>query len=239
MKRRFFEPRMVALVLACGATSGCVTMYQPLTSLQRPVAVDPTIQNFAGTRMLVRCTPSEYLDDYDSQVLCRTVGRLFQNQGATVDTEVPVAGRAARERDEDQRPDLIVELSSRLLNQQESVVLWILCISTSTLVPAVSEFSFAQDIRVRDASGTVLVADSLQARFTRYTGIAVWGVNWVLDLIVRPEGERLTGDIPNREFSKDLYGQITQLVLNAQMRSTVLRGFEQRATPTPPPDGVN
>src|SRR5689334_13680851 len=70
-------------------SSGCVTVYQPLVSLQRPVAVDPQLANFEGQRVLVRCIPGDYLQPNDAAQLCRNVRSLFTKQGAQVEVEVP------------------------------------------------------------------------------------------------------------------------------------------------------
>lgn len=234
--RREAIPRGVGVALAWVAlalSSGCVTVYQPLTSLQRPVVVDTEVANFPGLRLLVRCHAGDYLDTSDAQTLCRDVGTLFRNQGAQVELEVPRAGRSSRERDEGTRPDLIVDLKARLLNEEGSGVLVVLSALTWTLVPTINEFTMAQDVSIRDGTGSLLVSDSLQGRFIEYRGVGVWGVNFALDLAVRPYEEEFTGDAPKREFSRDFYGQLSQLVFNAQMRSMVLRGFEQR-TPTAP-----
>lgn len=219
--------------VAVALSSGCVTVYQPLTSLQQPVVVDPEVANFPGLRLLVRCHAGDYLDTSDAQTLCRNVGTLFRNQGAQVELEVPRAGRSGRDREEGAKPDLIVDLKARLLHEEDSAVLRVLSVFTWTLVPTIHEFTMAQDVSIRDGSGSLLVSDSLQGRFIEYMGVGVWGVNFALDLAVRPYEEEFTGDAPKREFSRDFYGQLNQLVFNARMRSLVLRGFEQR-TPAAP-----
>lgn len=219
-------------VLLWGALlSGCVTttVYQPLSSLQRPAIVDPRLANFEGMRLLVRCIPGDYLKPPDADLLCRKVGALFRNQGAGVETDVPRNGRLSRRLQEGPQPDLVVELSSRLLHKDTSGPLWALTVISLTLVPAFTEYSIAQDVSIRDASGFLLASDSLKARFIEYFGAGVWGVNWVLDTLVRPPEEELTGDAPARDFSRDFYAQLSQLAFNARVRSDVLRSFE------PPP----
>ena len=101
-----------------------------------------------------------------------------------------------------------------------------LCAFTLTLVPMMEEQSFAQDVTVRDSSGSLLASDSLQSRFIEYFGVGVWGVNWVADLLLRSEADKITGDVAQREFSNDLYSQLSQLMLNARVRSQVLHDFE-------------
>lgn len=224
------------LVLALGP--GCVTVYQPLSALQRPVIVDPQHPNFEGTRMLVRCIPNDVLPPGDAEQLCRQVGTLFRNQGAVVESEVPREGRGGRvEEPESGKPELIVDLKSRRLHENDRFWLAFLSAATFTLVPAISEHSFSQEITVRDASGSLLASDILESRFIRYSGIGVWGVNWILDLAVRNDDEDLTGDVAKRDYSRDFYGQVSQLAFNARVRARVLRNFEPAPNP-PPPTGV-
>lgn len=206
------------------AASGCVTVYQPLTGLQRPVVVDPSVGNFPGLRLLVRCPPSEHLEPLEADRLCRSVGTLFSNQGAQVELEVP-RGRSARSREGLPKPDLVMDLTTRLLHEENSALLWVASIATGTLVPAITDTSIAQDVTVRDGDGFLLAVDSLQARFVRYMGVAVWAVNGLLDLLVRSPADRVTGNAVQPQVSKDFYGQLSQLVLHAQLRSTVLGGM--------------
>ncbi len=217
-------------VLLLGALlSGCVTtVYQPLSSLQRPAIVDPRLANFEGLRLLVRCVPGDYIEARDAELLCRRVGALFRNQGAKVETDVPRNGRSSRSLEKGAQPDLVVDLSSRLLHKETSGPLWALTALSLTLIPAVTEYSVAQDVTIRDPSGFLLASDSLKARFIEYFGAGVWGVNWVLDALVRPSEEELTGEAPARDFSRDFYAQLSQLAFNARVRSDVLRSFEPR-----------
>jgi hypothetical protein len=217
------------VVLLGALLSGCgVTVYQPLSSLQRPAIVDPQIANFEDMRLLVRCVPGDYLKARDAELLCRKVGALFRNQGAKVETDVPRNGRSSRSLEEGAQPDLIVDLSSRLLHKESSGPLWALTVISFTLIPAFTEYSVAQDVTIRDTSGFLLASDSLKARFIEYFGAGIWGVNWALDALVRPSEEELTGDAPARDFSRDFYAQLSQLAFNARVRSDVLRSFEPR-----------
>src|SRR4051812_34519019 len=112
-------PGLLALL-----SSNCVTVYQPLVSLQRPVVVDPQIANFEGQRMLVRCVPGDYLQPDDAEQLCRNVRALFTNQGAHVDVEVPRAGMSARDEEGGAKADLIIDLKARRVHEENSALLW-------------------------------------------------------------------------------------------------------------------
>lgn len=209
--------------------NGCVTVYQPLTSLQKPTALKVSESNFAGQRMLIRCLPGEgaYHKAADAQQLCRKISSLFANQGAQVDIAVPQRGGAAiPERVNGARPDLVVDLQTRLLHEENPAFMWAACVMSCSLIPGYTESSFALDISIRDADGFELASDSLQGRFVEYTGAGIWAVNRTLDLTVRDESEHLTGNAANRDFSKDLYRQLNQLAFNARVRAAVLRSFE-------------
>jgi hypothetical protein len=219
------------LTIVAALVSGCVTVYQPLVSLQRPVAVDPQLANFQGQRVLVRCVSDADLAPADAMGLCLKLRSLFAVQGAEVEMQIPVEGPAAGPAPPEHRPDLTVELRSRRLHEGNSKLLWILSVATLTLVPTISEFTFAQEVTIRDRDGFVLAADSLQGRFLSYFGLGVWGVNATLDLLVRSKDEKVTGGQANREFTGDFYRQITQLAFDAHMRSLVLRGFQPGGPP--------
>ena len=220
--------RAAGQALLVGALlSGCgVTVYQPLSGLQRPAIVDPRLANFEGMRLLVRCFPGDYASVQDSDLLCRKVGTLFRNQGAQVQTDLRRSNRSPQEAF---RPDLIIELSSRLLHKESSGPLWAVTVLTLSLVPAYAEYSVAQDVTIRDASGFLLASDSLKARFIEYYGAGIWSVNWALDTLVRSPEEKLSGDAPAQDFSRDFYAQLSQLAFNARVRSDVLRSFEPPA----------
>jgi hypothetical protein len=208
--------------------SGCVTVYQPLVSLQRPAVIDPGLKNFDGLHMMVRCLPSEYTDSGDSEILCQNLRSLFANQGAEVEVEVPESDLPRREEGAT-RPDLVMELTSRQTHSENSALQWTLCYASFTLIPAVTEATFAQDVVLRDADGFLLGQESLQARMVRYFGLGYWAINGLMDLIVRPKEEQLTGSAAKNDFSRDFYGQLSQLVFHARMRQRVLRSFEPEA----------
>jgi hypothetical protein len=231
-----FHPIAPPLLALLGTVlAGCVTVYQPLVSLQRPVPIDPQLANFQGQRLLVRCLPGEYLPASDALRLCFKVRNLFAVQGAEVEVEVPVEGRSSGAGQAERKPDLSIELRSRLLHREDSKILWFLSFASFTLVPTIAEFTFAQEVTIRDSAGFVLASDSLQGRFVRYFGFGIWAVNNALDFLVRSDEEKLTGKQAEQEFTRDFYRQISQLTFDAHMRSLVLRGFQPRPGPPAQP----
>jgi hypothetical protein len=232
--------RLLLVCLLAVFAQGCVTVYQPLSALQRPVVVDPGYPNFEGTRMLVRCVPNDVLPPGDAEDLCRRVSTLFRNQGATVESEVPREGRGStRAEEENGKPELIVDLKSRRLHENDRIWLALISGLTLTLVPAISEHSFSQEVTVRDSSGSVLATDTFESRFVKYTGILVWGANWIADLAVRDDQDDMAGEQhAKNDYSRDLYGQLSQLAFNAKVRAKVLRDFAPAPTAPTKSDDV-
>jgi hypothetical protein len=212
----------VVLLAACG--SGCVTFYQPLAGLQEPVVIDPQEPNFTGLKVLVRCLPDEVIDAKGAELVCKRVKALLTIQGAVVETQVPRPGRELMGKATP--ADLVVDLRSRLLHQESSALQTILSVVTLTLLPIINEYSVAQEVKIRDPEGFLLASESLEARFEQEFGLGVFVVQSLIDLIFRSAAEKLTGDAPRRDFSRDLYGQLSQLVLDAQVRSRVLHQFD-------------
>ena len=236
--------------LALALLSGCVTVYQPMVGLQRPVAIDTSAANLNGLRLEVTCNRGEYLWEDEAEQLCTRASKLFTNQGAIVRTKVEGAENNEEEEDLLGAPrqkapkgavaplapdvDLRVDLTAREVRDERNTLMWILSFGTATLVPAMSEYTFAQDVTVRDSHGFLLAGEVWQARFIRYVGVAVWGLNWLLDKTVRNRAEQVTGDAVERDFSRDYYRQLSQLVFNAKMRWALL-GDATTLAPTPVP----
>jgi hypothetical protein len=218
-----------AMVLGLGM--GCVKVYQPVSGLNQPVVVDPKLANFQDVSLTVYCPPGDLVTANEARVLCRKVGTLFENQGAVVTTysgdrrqDDDLFGDApAGEGEGDQPPpepttDLFLELRARRVHEAHNQVSWLLCFATVTLVPAVSEFTFAQDVIVRDNTGFMLVTETLQGRIVRYTGAGTWVTHKLLDRFWRDDEDEILGDQPHADLSADYYGQLSQAVFNAKMR---------------------
>lgn len=207
-----------------------MTVYEPMSGLHRPNVIDTGIANFQDVRLAIYCPPGDMLNPSEAASLCRKVGLLFENQGALVSTSI----QDNRLRDDGATQvegaeaaavstDLVLELRAREIHESNDPLSWLLCVGTFTLVPAITEYTFAQDVVIRDGSGFVLESDTLHGRIVRRFGAGTWAVNKTLDLIWRDEHEELTGDIAKRELSNDLYQQLSQLVFNAKMRWEVLQ----------------
>lgn len=224
--------RSALAVLSLAASPGCVHVYEPLSGLHRPVIVDPQAPNFRDLHLQVVCPPGDFVDRDEARDLCDHVGKLFENQGAIVTTtdrlgspdvsvtpdDAPVGETAAAP-----RTDLVLELRARQLHYSNDPLSWVLCIATFTIVPAVTESTFAQDVTIRDGTGFLLVQDTMTGRIVRTVGVGTWFGNRVLDRLVRKKSDRLNSDAVHADLSTDLYGQLSQLVFNAKMRWEVLR----------------
>lgn len=206
-------------------SSGCVHVYQPVSGLNAPVVVDPGARNFPDLKLEVVCNQGELLNRQEATVLCQNAGTLFRNQGAQVTTRLGT-GRAytgARTEEQDERPiDLTLELTSREVHTFNDPLMWTLCVLSLSVVPALSESSFELDVVIRDGSGFLLATDSLEGRIIQRVGVGVWAVEKALDL-TREDDEKIAKNAAEQDLSADLYGQLSQMVFNAQMQWEVLQ----------------
>lgn len=211
-------------VLACVCFgSGCVTVYQPLVGLQQPIAIDPQDPgNFVATSVLVRCHSSEGVE---ADVLCRNVRSSLSKQGATVATEVVKPQRASSTEKREVVPQYIIDVTSKVLHHEQSALMTLLCIASFTLVPAVADATYAQELTIRDSQGFLLAKDILQSRFIESFGLGVWAVNGLVDLIARPKNEQVTGDRYKEDFTRDFHGRLSQALHNAKVKTRVLESF--------------
>lgn len=213
------------LSYGAGCTA-CVYAYHPMSGLNGPIVIDPTLPNFEGLQLGVHCPPGGDLGNGDRDRLCRRISTLFENQGATVDTSTGVGmapdPMAAPDAEPTPGDDLRVQVRSRVLHRENPTLSWVISLATLTLVPAKEEEAFALDVIVTDGRGFVLAEDSLQGRMTRRSGVGTVVANWTLDRLVRTREERRTRPNAEQELSADLYGHLSQLVFNARMRADVL-----------------
>ncbi|MFZ9886683.1 MAG: hypothetical protein ACO3JL_04185 [Myxococcota bacterium] len=230
-----------ATAFLCG--SGCiVTTYQPERGFARPVLVDTKATNLEGTRLLVRCYSSDDLSVGEAQKGCRRLAKAFSAQGAIVETEVPRPGKAQAPSFDGQGPELVLEWKSRKIKEDTFVASDLLFCMTCTCLPLVGEYVFAHEGEVRGRDGSVLLRDRYQARFVETIGCASGIVSFLLDL-GRREEEKLgwttqLGDPfgnetkATRDYSRDVYGQLSQLLYNAKARSDVLGLTTRRRPPS-------
>lgn len=222
-------------MLACALLgAGCVHTYQPLSGLHDPVVVDPALPNFSGLRLDVYCAPGETLKESEAVQLCDRVGALFEGQGAVVKTivadpqlEGEGLGMDLGEGETREPAELVLELRGGPGSRQEHPVSWGLFSLTFTLVPAVWESTFTQQLTVRDDTGFLLARRELRGRLIHSYGAGVWAGNWILDWLVREESERLSRDSLNRDLSADLYGQLSQAVFDATQQRRVADAREE------------
>lgn len=187
----------LALVVLWLSLPACVVVYQPMSGLHRPIALEAEYAYLTGLKIDVHCVPGQVLEKSEAIELCRKLTRMFESRGATVETSTR-RGRIPQYREEGEaraqtgQGQLRMELNSRILHKEESFMLfW----------TSVTDYTFAQDVEIRDENGFLLVRDTLIGRFVRRVGF--------------------TSDA-QEEFSKDFYGMINQLALNARMRRQVL-----------------
>lgn len=204
---------LLVLLLGLGF-SGCSRMiYQPMSGLHRPIAIDTQAANFVATAIDLKCSSDPALGEADVRKTCLRLKRLFEGQGAQV-TMRTAFDKPDRDADDDavspedapRRPggvQLFIELHAQQLHAQSTLpFFW----------DGTADFTFAQDVTIRDATGFLLARDRLTGRFVRRLA---WP--WQDD-----------DAIP---FSRDFYGQISQLAFNARMRWTVTQPVPAAARP--------
>lgn len=208
-------------------------VYQPMNGLHAPVIVDPAAPNLQGLRVGVRCARGD-LGPAEAAGLCRKVGRLLANQGAEVRTttrsladEEPFT---ASETDAaPPGPDLVLDLTSKQVENDPHPLSWAFTAITFTLAPGVLEQTFATELVIRDGEGFVLTEDRLEGRIVQYFGVGTWAGNKLLDWALRDEDDKLTGPVFAEDLSSDLYEQLSQRVFDASLRHRVRSGAVGRA----------
>ena len=207
--------------------AGCVVhTYQPMSGLHRPVVVDPNAAVLAGVNVELSCANGGLLRGSDASGLCQTVAMLFENQGATVAVRI---GAGDLDSDGAAAPDLRVELRARQVHEASHPWSWVAMVASFSLVPAITEFTFEQDVIVRDRTGFLLAEQTLRGRVMHGYGFGVWAGNKLLDLTVREPADEIVGDHADRALSQDLYRQLTQTVYDAHLQAQVLGALRAEA----------
>jgi hypothetical protein len=212
------------LLLQLMAATSCVTIYQPQRAIHRPVVVPSSPTNFEGLRVLVRCNSHEkYLPVGDAARLCGRIADDLEQQGAICEWVVPVganfvepSGFDGEEADltlenrEQDRPRLRLPVDGRAF-----------CL-TCSMIPTMEEYTYSQRVVVFGRDRSVLTEEVFRERFVQYTGLGIWGLNYLIDWLFRSDEDALSGDAGKKAFSRDFYGQIRQILFNARIRSEVL-----------------
>lgn len=223
---------MVLLAALFGA--GCVHDYQPLSGLHEPVVVDTRLQNLAGLRVTTVCDRGDLLSRTENSQMCRYLGQLFENQGATVINltggntdmmDAPIEG----EKVEEPTTDLLVELRHRRIRKGHHPESWVLNYLTLYIVPGIRESTFAIDVTVRDGEGFMLEKRTLSGRIITRYGVAPWVVEKIVTNELKTGGEDPEEYTAEAQLSKDVFGQISQLVFNASVRRELLEARRDQA----------
>ena len=186
--------------------------------------------NFTDTEILVHCVPGDYLGKGASRELCQKVAVLFENQGAKVQALAstgvnPDDLEDVSQNEGDPTPrdtKLVVELRARRIHESYHPWSWLACFASFTIVPGMNEFTFAQDVVIKDSDGVLLARDSMKGRIVKRFGGAHWAINMLTNLATRKKKDRHSGHALGRDLSHDLYGQLSQLAYNARVQSQVL-----------------
>lgn len=221
----------LGLALLWGASGCTVTLYQPMKGLHRPLVLERSPTTFEGLRVLVRCNAhDDFMPRGDAAKLCRFLSTSFTQQGAESEWVVAQGARFVQPEVFDGKPpDLTLEISSRIEHEYDYPVAQVVSLLSLTAIPSFREQTFSQRVVVLGRDNSVLAEDFYRQRFVQYDGCLVWSLNWVLDWLVRSEENKVSGDVGKKDFARDFYGQTSQLVFNASVRSELL-GLSERRT---------
>ena len=207
--------------------------YEPVSSVHRALVVDPQALNFADTRLDVHCVPRDLLINGRSNQLCRHVAELFESQGAVVNTvsrwrrtevaegETPVVEEPAEDEVTavgDPRPvQLFVEIRARELSKKSYPLSWFACLASFTLIPAVTESTFVQEVVVRDAERVRLLEDRAEGRVRVRAGAGAWLSTLLLDRVWKKKKDKQVGVSVTKDLTRDLDRQLSQAVYQAKL----------------------
>ena len=210
--RAAFRARAVLALLvplAVWACCGCITVthYHPLSGLQRGYAIDSKQTNFTGLKLRVACIEDAFVNASMAGRLCERVRAAFEGQGATLlEEEAPGI------------EDYKITLRAKELYLFRNGWMWPVSIALLTLFPVEQEWAIEQDVSVARADGTPVARKTFQARFVWYWGAGYWALNKIFNWTVRSAAEKAGEDAVRRDFSRDFYGNLAQIVYNARAR---------------------
>lgn len=202
---------VAALALGLLASGCSVVVYQPLMGLQEPVLADLQQANLSGTQVLLSCAAA---DAVDARRLCQRLEPLFSNQGAVVRTQSDAP-------DEGVAPlpvDLRVELVGTQVEEEGGTGSAAMAYMFLNLLPLSRESTFVQDVTVRDGQGFLLASRRLEGRLIEHFGVAYWVMTHLLNWVARGPAEQIGEQASKADMSRDLYGQLCQTVIAAQVR---------------------
>ena len=212
-------PFRILLCVSLFSTACHVAVYQPLVGLGRPVLVNVYAPNFVGLRVVLTCTGDSSTKPEHASVLCSKLSGSLTSQGALVSAHAVKNDAAMPRLDEANAADLYVRVQVRQIRRSSNALLtYFSYVGTLSLVPTTAEVVAIHDVSIYDARGFLLATRTLKARIIEHIGAGYWMANWVLDKFFREPSEVMGNDAAKREYSVDLYQQLSQLVHSAHVR---------------------
>jgi len=216
-------------MIVVGVTvSGCpnatlVTIYEPQRGMRTPTVVDRKIAPLAATSVALRCLEeptgdplSRMFASAEARDVCSRLVKSVEGAGATANVVSAPPGET------DEPFDLYVEWQVHEEHGARSPWMDAASTLTCTMLPSIEQRTYRHRAVVRGRDRSVLQTYESRARFLDYDGCGFWLVTWMLDFL-RSDDEKVGGDHGRRRYSRDLYRQMTQSLVNARARSDVLR----------------
>jgi hypothetical protein len=230
--RAVIAAAVALLVSAAGGCSTLVTVYEPQGGLRLPTRVERQAAPLSSTRVALRCLEMATSDPLarllaanETREICTRVSRALQQAGALVTTVTNPQAEAATD-----PYDLYVDWQVRLEHEASSP--WMAaasCLSCS-LVPTIEQRTYVHRAVIRGRDRGVLHTHESRARFVDYDGCGIWLVTWLLDFL-RADEDKVGDPAARRRYSRDVYRQLTQSLVNARARSDLLGLTPRRVDP--------
>ena len=232
-----------ALLFCLSGCAGFSTYYyQPLAGLQRPIAIDIKKRNFSQLKINLNCVFSKEFSKSDSSFVCEKLQNSLVAQGAEVKI-ISDENDADKEEEKNEKSDNAsksdsdkknknnlaekladipqeyrIDVDSKEIFRDRNTWMWALAIPSFTFFPVKEEYVSRATLRIVNPKGFLLATDYLDARFIRYISIPYAGMNLLLNWLFRSPDEKVSAETLHLRLSEDFYGQLSQIILNAQKR---------------------
>ena len=215
--------RFIPLFVLTIILSACVSVmvYEPMARIHNPTAIDLDRKNFKNTRVALKCDMP--LDPRGRIVLCRKLLILLERQGAST----YLLG-------EKEDNDFVIHVKSKSVELEKSNMLSrmidFVFLSSGVLllgvIPTEENSWYAVDISVYDGNNALLSQEKFKFLIKEYVGPMFQIYNSFMNILLRNEDELVDTEMSKKDFSKDFYTQVSQMIFNAKQKKLVLTGSQ-------------
>lgn len=202
---------VISIWLASLLVGGCATIkYKPLSVISTDQPVVLREGQLAGWHLKVQCRKPQLRTEPNPE-LCMQIADLLTSQGA--DARIVAAGELDDRDAKADRPYTLV-VTEKSVRQGPSNLDWLFYWSTLTFYPVEDRHLFALEIVLLDPAGHVLDRQVVRALISRWLGVGYALGSYASNQLDATSQE---DEVPALvQASRDLYGQITSLLLGVQ-----------------------